>query len=577
MFASRVIGIAFVVVLVSVCVPAQTPSQANANPEKPGPPRSGSITGQVVDENEQPLPNAVVQIRAVNSNTAQTVNTDREGQFQINDLEPLDYSLYTWKPAYLPGKRNSPRPSNTFRIGDRVTLSLVKGGVITGKVLDAKGDPVIMVNVNVVLVRMPDGNPVNISNTQPRFTDDRGIYRIYGLTAGTYVVAAGGPDQSNSSESVFQFDVPTYAPGSTRETAAEISVRLGEEITDVDIRYRNERGRVISGDVTVPENSHRGFSVMLTTGEEAGSQYGETFYRSEDKRSFIFKGVADGNYSLFAQSYSQEGETALSEPKQVTVQGTDVTGVQLATKLLGAVSGRMVLEATKVAECDNKETPLSTETYVFARHKDDEAVKQIPKSIRSRAEPVRPDDKGDFLLRNLVPGAYYFGPTLRAKQWYVNSITFGPPPSGATKTKEVDATRVWTNIKNGDRLSGLTIALAQGGVTLRGEFGEGPGQRAPAGSFLYLVPVEREKAIDVLRFFVTPIERNGWFELNNIAPGRYWVLAQMGGGNSVETSTKVLLPHESETRAQLRREAEAAKLEIEFKPCQNIVDYRLKP
>lgn len=578
MFASRAIVIAFIVLVVSVCVPAQTPPQASANPEKPGPPRTGSITGQVVDENEQPLPNAVVQIRAVNSNTAQTVNTDREGQFQVNDLEPADYSITTWKPAYLPGKRNSPRPSNAYRIGDRVSLSLVKGGVITGKVMDAKGDPVVMVNVNVVLVRMPDGNPVNISNTQARFTDDRGIYRIYGLTAGSYVVAAGGPDQSSSSESVFQFDVPTYAPGSNRETAAEISVRLGEEITDVDIRYRSERGHVISGDLTVPENSHKGFSVMLTTGEEAGGQYGETFYQPEGKRGFIFKGIADGNYSLFAQSYNQEGETALSEPKQVTVEGTDVTGIQLATKMLGAVSGRVVLEAAKVAECDSKENPLSTETSVFARHKDDDAAKQVPKAIRSRTEPARPDEKGDFQLRNLVPGAYYFGPTLRAKQWFVDSITFGPPPTNAaTKTKQVDAPRVWTNIKNGDRLNGLTIALVQGGATLRGEFGEGPGERAPAGSFLYLVPVEREKANDVLRFFVTTIERNGWFEVNNIAPGRYWVLTQMGGGNSVETSTKVRLPHESETRAQLRREAEAAKIEIEFKPCQNVVDYRLKP
>ncbi|HXQ70101.1 MAG TPA: hypothetical protein VN844_06420, partial [Pyrinomonadaceae bacterium] len=421
----------------------------------------------------------------------------------------------------------------------------------------------------------PDGQAVNIGNTQARFTDDRGIYRIYGLMAGTYVVAAGGPDQSNSSESVFGFDVPTYAPGANRETAAEISVRLGDEVTDVDIRYRNERGRVISGDVTVPADSHRGFSVMLTTGEEAGSQYGETFYRSEDKRGFVFKGVADGDYSLFAQSYSQEGEMAVSEPKQVTVQGTDVTGVQLATKLLGVVSGRVVLEATKVAECDNKENPLSTETLVFALHKNDEAAKQVPKLIRSRAEPGRPDEKGDFLLRNLVPGAYYFGPNLRVRQWYIDSITFGPPPNAATKAKQVDATRVWTNIKTGDRLSGLTIALAHGGVTLRGQYDLPSGERTPAGSFLYLVPAEREKAIDVLRFFTTPIERNGSFELNNIAPGRYWVLAQMGNENSVATSAKIQLPHESETRAQIRREAEAAKIEIEFKPCQDIVNFRL--
>jgi hypothetical protein len=240
------------------------------------------------------------------------------------------------------------------------------------------------------------------------------------------------------------------------------------------------------------------------------------------------------------------------------------------------VSGRVVLDETKIAQCTNKENPLSTETSVFAWYRDDDTAKQIPKFIRSK-EPARPDEKGNFLLRNLAPGGYHFGPSLKASQWYVRSITFEPSTNATTKTKQVDATRVWTNIGMGDRLSGLTITLAQGGVTLRGEFGEGPGERAPAGSFLYLAPIEREKANDVLRFFATRIERNGSFELNNIAPGRYWVLAQMGGDDSVAQSQKVRLPHETETRAQIRREAEAAKIEIEFKPCQNILDFRLPP
>jgi len=431
------------------------------------------------------------------------------------------------------------------------------------------------VNVRAQMVRLPNGRSHN-GWVQVRPTDDRGIYRIYGLLPGTYVISAGGPGRATpmSSESVFEFDVPTYAPSSTRETAAEINVRLGEESTNVDIRYRGEQGRIISGTVTVPAKSHRSFSIRFVTDGEPG-QYAETFYPSEDKASFVFRGIADGSYTLIAQSYDPEGEAAVSELKPVNVQGTDVTGITLTTKVLGSVSGRVVLDETKIAQCTNKENPLSTETSILAWYRHDEAAKQIPQFIRSK-EPVRPNDKGAFLLRNLAPGAYYFGPSLKARQWYVHAISFGSPSTNAaTKAKQVDATRVWTNVELGDRLNGLTIALAQGGVTLRGEFGQEPGERAPAGSFLYLVPVERDKANDVLRFFVMPIERNGTFELSNIAPGRYWVLAQMGGENSVATSAKVRLPHESETRAQIRRAAEAAKIEIELKPCQDMVDFKL--
>lgn len=575
MFASRVISITFILALTSLCVLAQTPPQAAASPEPSGPPSTGSITGQVVDQNGQPLKGVTVQIRADASNEMQTVGTDREGQFQINGLAPLAYTFYLTMPAYFPDYGRGP---GRYHVGDRVTLKMIKGGVVTGRVLDVNGDPVVKVNVYAKMVRDSYDRPLD-GWVEARATDDRGIYRIYGLREGTYVVFAGGPGRVRGfyTESVFEYDVPTYAPSSTRETAAEIAVRMGEEVADVDIRYRSEQGRVISGDLTFPAKSYRSSTVTLTSGGAAGQQ-AEMAYKSEDKLSFVFKGIADGDYNLIAQSFDDAGERAISDTKPVTMQGADVTGIQLTTKLLGSVSGRVVLEDARIAECSNKENPLSTETSVFTWYKDDGASKQIPEFIRSRVEPARPDEKGDFRVRNLPPGAYYFGPSLRARQWYVHSITLGPPATNAApKVKQVDATRVWTNVKMSERVSVLTIALAQGGATLRGEVGQGSGERAPAGSFLYLVPVERENANDPLRFFTSSIERNGWFEINNIAPGRYWVLIQMGGADSVATSTKVRQPHESETRAQLRRAAEAAKIEIEFKPCQNILDYRLVP
>lgn len=572
MFASRAIGITFILALTALFAPGQTPTPPAGNPE---PPKTGTITGQVVDESGQPLKDVVVQLRALRANVSQTVNSDREGQFQFTGLEPADYNLDVRKPAYQ-ADRSKPL-TRPYRIGDRVTLTMIKGGVVTGKVLNANGEPVVMVNVRAQMVRTPDGQTMSGYYLPSRSTDDRGIYRIYGLPAGTYVIVAGGPDQFSrvAGEAVFQFDVPTYAPSSTRETAAEISVRTGEEVSDVDIRYRGEQGRVISGEVTVPAPAHRGFSVVLTAGGEAESQYGETFYQTENKRTFMFKGVADGDYSVIAQSYAPDGEMAISEAKQISVQGTDVTGIQLATKLLGSVSGRLVLEETKLPECKDDDHPLATETLIFARYKDDDAAKEIPRIIRSRTEPARPDEKGNFLLRNLPPGAYHFVPTLRARQWYVNSITFGPVTETTAKARQIDAARVWTNVKNGDRLSGLTIAMVHGAALLRGQYELAQEEWLPSGSVLYLVPAEREKANDVWRFFVTPIARNGVFELTNIAPGRYLVLAQVAGEDASGASARLRLPLETGLRAQLRRAAEATKTELELKPCQDVTNLRL--
>ena len=89
-------------------------------------------------------------------------------------------------------------------------------------------------------------------------------------------------------------------------------------------------------------------------------------------------------------------------------------------------------------------------------------------------------------------------------------------------------------------------------------------------SFVYLVPAEREKGDDVLRFFVTAVNEEGKVALNNIAPGRYLMLTKPESADPLSSLTKLRSPDQSEIRARLRREAEAVKTEIELKPCQNL-------
>ena len=93
--------------------------------------------------------------------------------------------------------------------------------------------------------------------------------------------------------------------------------------------------------------------------------------------------------------------------------------------------------------------------------------------------------------------------------------------------------------------------------------------------FAYLVPAEPEKAQDVLRFFASQVVADGTFALNNLPPGRYWTIATPAQENEVNILSKLRLPDETEARTKLRRDAEAAKTEIEFKPCQNVADYQL--
>ena len=190
-----------------------------------------------------------------------------------------------------------------------------------------------------------------------------------------------------------------------------------------------------------------------------------------------------------------------------------------------------------------------------------------------------PDKQGDFAMRNLAPGQYRFNARPMAKYWYVKSISW--PPSSVPSAKGiltnhlVDAARNWTNLKAGDRLSGLTITIAEGAASFHGRIDLEEGQKLPPKLFVYLVPGEKEKAEDVLRFFASLVSADGSFAINNVAPGLYRVIAKSAGANQSNILSKLRLPDEEEVRVKLLEGAEAAKIEIELKSCQNVTDYHL--
>lgn len=567
------IRILCVVALSALCIAGQT-QQSTAGTDKPETPSSRAITGRVVNESGQPLPNAIVSVRASNiPNSAQNVFTDRQGSFQVKQLEENGlYYVNAILPAYTIPQAEPGQTQRTYKVGDSVTLKLYKGGVITGTVTNAAGEALVGIRVRAQrVIRVRNGRRVSGQGLD-RETDDRGVYRIYGLLPGAYVVMAGGAGNQWSWGNVdpYDTDVPTYAPSATRDTAPEISVRAGEETAGIDIRYRSEQGRLISGVVTGTSD----FNVTLTPVEEGGAPGGSSSTAERNGQSFSFVGISDGDYDLIAFSSSPDREYRLSETERVRVRGADVTGIELSPRPLGSVAGRVVLEETKIPQCEGKSRSPFAEMTVGAWHNDTEAAKELPPVVWSLGVPVRPDAQGNFTVRNLAPGEYFFSSRITAKYWYQGSIQLVPAATSIAK-KPIDATRVWTNLKFGERREGLTITLLPGGASFSGQLVLGEGEEGFARTFVYLAPVERERAENPLTYFGTTVTSEGKITMNSIAPGRYWILAQTMPEDTPPPMLRLRFPNDTETRAQIRREAEAAKTEIEFKPCQEVTDFKL--
>jgi len=563
-----------VLLMLALCVAvhAQGPSTGPRTPEQP---ITGTIDGKVVNESGQPLAGATVFVRAVNSTVNAGFNrstiTDLDGNFRVNGLETGLYTVFVNSPAYtsLPGDPDAP---HYYRLGDSARVELVRGGAITGTVTNGMGEPVIAVRVRAHMIRDAKGQVARSSGLMEQQTDDRGIYRIYGLAPGTYLISAGGSSYVPSSSN-YDTDIPTFAPSSTRDTAAEVSVRSGEDVS-VDIRYRSEPGYSISGSVKLLGTSN---AALTLTRAGTNIPVAATI-QLPMMRGFVFNGLADGDYDLVASESILSQTTPLSmtvvvsEPRRIKVKGADVTGIELVTKPLGSISGKILLEPTKVTECQGKRPPLMAETLVRFRRPDKEIEKNEAQALRVFGGSAAPDTAGAFLLRNLPPGSYQFEPRFYARYWYLQSITTN---NAGPKPQRVDAAANWTILKSGEQLSNLTITLAEGAASVRGTVPATDSTLPPAMA-AYLIPNDKDKLEDVLRYFVTDVAADRTFTFNNIPPGKYLAFTQTTVDPQIGSSAKLRQPDAAVARTKLRRTAEIKKSEIELKPCQNLVDYQLK-
>lgn len=262
------------------------------------------------------------------------------------------------------------------------------------------------------------------------------------------------------------------------------------------------------------------------------------------------------------------------------MKGADITGIELVLKGLALISGHVTLETSTAAECKNKRQPLFSETLLTVRRSEKNTSKD-QLAFQNTFAQSSPDRSGDFVLRNLALGQFSLNVRFFAKYWFLRSIpreaTAAQPATGRAglANRQTDAARNGISLKFGERVSGLTVTLAEGAASFRGAVKLAEGESVPAKLYLQLVPAEKEYAEDVLRFFTVMLNADGTFAVNNLPPSRYWALARVAGDNEPQSDSKLRAPEEADKRAQIRRAAEAAKTAVEFEPCQNVSNYQL--
>ncbi len=159
---------------------------------------TGVITGIVSGgSNGSPVRRARVMLSGPELRGGRSTVTNDQGQFTFSALPPGRFTMTASKAGYvdvLYGAKKPGRPGTPIQLGagqkmEGANITLPKGGVITGVVVDDSGEPSPGTQVRVMRYVTRTGEKTLQSAGQAQ-ADDRGIYRIYGLQPGEYLISA---------------------------------------------------------------------------------------------------------------------------------------------------------------------------------------------------------------------------------------------------------------------------------------------------------------------------------------------------------------------------------------------------
>lgn len=175
-----------------------TPPRDALRPDQQAAPAgTGEITGTVMMAGSgQPARRTRVNLSGAELRGGRSATTDDTGGFSFTALPAGRYSLTASRPGHVTvtyGQRQPGRPGIQIQLSDgqkfRADLQIPRGSVITGSVMDEHGEPAPQTSVRVMRFTTANGQRT-LGGSSNATTDDRGIYRVFGLMPGEYIVCA---------------------------------------------------------------------------------------------------------------------------------------------------------------------------------------------------------------------------------------------------------------------------------------------------------------------------------------------------------------------------------------------------
>ena len=515
---------------------AAAPPRGQVRDRRPDATGTATISGMTVTDEPEPRPVRRVRVTCSGPDFSATAITDDRGRFTFTGLKAGRYSIAGTKDAWVPsayGAKRPLRPGSAIPIADgetaRITLRMLRGSVITGVLFDYNNQPAPSTLVSALRYTMRDGTR-QLTAAGTGLTDDRGIYRIFGLAPGDYVVGAAPrpPDYRAPASELRLLDplgertvafAPTYFPGSAFATqAAMVTLGRGEERDGIDFALQLVRTARVDGVVSATDGSAApaGTSVSLIAHSESmfpGTAFaGLRSTRTAADGTFNFADVRPGAYTVLARGSgslaSISGVAQISwASTDIAIDGDDATGLALGLQPGMVLTGQLSFDATRL-------TPPGDLKSI---HVELQPV-QSPGSVSFAPSGKITDNAGHFLIAGIVPGTYRLTaafPGLGSRNnWYLRSAI----------VKGEDTADGSVAIRAGESIRGATIVLSDRPAQVSGTVRNTGG---PPNDFTVIVFPANQSLWTPLsrRIHASRPSADGAFGFRGLPPGDYLLAA----------------------------------------------------
>ena len=461
---------------------------------------------------DQPLPIRQTADGSITRSVFKT-RTDGEGRYQMANLPPGKYLVHAASKAFVANDANpSGNESKTVTLDagesrDNLNFSLARGGVITGQVTDAEGRPVIAQPVTLFSVTTAaDGQPrIQRSGGEfgERLTDDRGVYRIYGLPAGNYVVGAGG---QNDFFSAIKYP-PTFYPDAPDEKQAKvIQVKSGYEITGINLRLgvsgkRYEAiGRVVEAETGQPVPNIRISCEKIYDGTQDYDSHGSSGGQTDRLGNFRLSGLAPGKYRTYIYAGWMETNDFYGEPTTFVISDGDISGVEIKAVRGGVLGGTSIIEGSTDPAAKSQLAQVGI--AAFTNRDDSQGQTDQPASHHQ----VQLKADGSFLMTGVAPGK------IRISVHSPRALQLIRIERGGAEIKD------GIELAKGEKVTDLRLVFSTGSGVIRGQVQVVGGGRLVGESNMVHANLVGNT---VSRGYRAQVDDKGRFELANLPNGEY--------------------------------------------------------